>query len=63
MQAELDQTLPLVSKWNENSRGLGLEDLCRAVRDGTPQRASGDLGLQVVEVLLEMRDHALSSVG
>ena len=48
-----------VSEWNENSRGLGLEDLCRAVRDGTPQRASGALGLQVVEALLEMREIAL----
>ncbi|WP_037495901.1 Gfo/Idh/MocA family protein [Solirubrobacter soli] len=58
-RGELDQTLPLVSRWNENSRGLGLEDLCRAVRDGTPQRASGERGLQVVETLLEMRDIAL----
>ena len=56
-----DETLPLVSEWNENSRGLGLQDLCRAVRDGTPQRASGELGLQVVEVLLEIRDRALST--
>jgi predicted dehydrogenase len=61
-RGELDQTLPLVSQWNDNSRGLGLEDLCRAVRDGTPQRASGDLGLQVVETLLEMREIALSRV-
>jgi predicted dehydrogenase len=58
-RGELDQTLPLVSQWNENSRGLGLEDLCRAVRDGTPQRASGERGLQVVEALLEMREIAL----
>jgi predicted dehydrogenase len=61
-RGEPDRTLPLVSSWNENSRGLGLEDLCRAVRDGTPQRASGELGLQVVEALLEMREYALSSV-
>jgi predicted dehydrogenase len=61
-RGEPDQPLPLVSAWNENSRGLGLEDLCRAVRDGTPQRASGDLGLQVVETLLEMREIALSRV-
>ena len=61
-RGEPDETLPLVSQWNDNSRGLGLQDLCLAVRDGTPQRASGELGLQVVEALLEMRDYALSSV-
>jgi len=61
-RGELDQTLPLVSQWNENSRGLGLQDLCRAVRDGTPQRASGELGLQVVEALLEMREIALDQL-
>jgi predicted dehydrogenase len=57
---EPDQQLPLVSEWNDNSRGLGLQDLCLAVRDGTPQRASGELGLQVVETLLAMRDIVLS---
>jgi predicted dehydrogenase len=61
-RGEPDETLPLVSPWSDNSRGLGLQDLCRAVRDGTPQRASGERGLQVVEVLLEIRDYALSSV-
>jgi predicted dehydrogenase len=58
---QLDETLPLVSEWSGNSRGLGLQDLCRAARDGTPQHASGELGLQVVEVLLEIRDRALST--
>ena len=48
----------LVSEWRDNARGLGLQDLCRAVRDGTPQRASGALGLHVVEVLLAIRDAA-----
>ena len=61
-RGEPDQTLPLVSQWKDNSRGLGLQDLCLAVRDGTPQRAGGEKGLQVVEALLEMRDYALSSV-
>jgi hypothetical protein len=37
---------------------LGLQDLCRAVSAGTPQRAGGALGLHVVEVLLAIRDSA-----
>jgi predicted dehydrogenase len=53
-----DEPLPLVSEWRHNARGLGLQDLCRAVRDGTPQRASGALGLHVLEVLLAIRDSA-----
>jgi predicted dehydrogenase len=53
-----DEPLELVSEWRHNARGLGLQDLCRAVRDGTPQRASGELGLHVVEVLLAIRDAA-----
>ena len=39
-----DEPLELVSEWRHNARGLGLQDLCRAVRDGTPQRAGGALG-------------------
>jgi predicted dehydrogenase len=53
-----DETLALVSEWRDNARGLGLQDLCHAVRDGTPQRASGALGLHVVEVLLAVRESA-----
>jgi predicted dehydrogenase len=53
-----DETLELVPGWRDNARGLGLQDLCRAVRDGTPQRASGVLGLHVLEVLLAIRDSA-----
>jgi predicted dehydrogenase len=55
-----DEELELVSAWRDNARGLGLQDLCRAVTDGTPQRASGALGLHVVEVLLAIRDSASS---
>ena len=53
-----DESLDLVSEWRHNARGLGLQDLCLSVRDGTPQRASGELGLHVVEVLLAIRDAA-----
>jgi predicted dehydrogenase len=53
-----DEVLPLVSEWTHNARGLGLQDLCHAVRDGTPQRASGALGLHILQVLLAIRDSA-----
>jgi predicted dehydrogenase len=53
-----DEPLELVSGWRDNARGLGLQDLCRAVSDGTPQRASGALGRHVLEVLLAIRDSA-----
>ncbi len=53
-----DEPVELVPGRRDNARGLGLEDLCRAVRDGTPQRASGELGLHVVEVLLAIRASA-----
>ena len=51
-----DEPVELVSEWRDNARGLGLQDLCRAVRDGTPQRASGARGLHVLEVLLAIRE-------
>jgi predicted dehydrogenase len=53
-----DERLELVSEWRDNARGLGLQDLCRAVSGGTPQRASGALGLHVLEVLLAIRKSA-----
>jgi predicted dehydrogenase len=61
-RGEPDTALALVSEWSDNARGLGLQDLCRAVRDGTPQRESGALGLHVVEVLLEIRASAERSL-
>ena len=57
-RGEPDEPLALVSEWRHNARGLGLQDLCRAVRDGTPQRASGALGLHVLDVLVGIRDSA-----
>jgi predicted dehydrogenase len=57
-----DEPLELVPGLRDNARGLGLQDLCRAVRDGTPQRASGALGLHVLEVLLAIRDSARDGV-
>jgi predicted dehydrogenase len=53
-----DEPLELVSPWRDNARGLGLQDLCHAARDGTPQRAGGALGLHVLETLLAIRGAA-----
>ncbi|MBM4165057.1 MAG: Gfo/Idh/MocA family oxidoreductase [Lentisphaerae bacterium] len=39
-------------RFNENSRGLGLADLAQAVQEGRAPRASGELALHVLEVML-----------
>lgn len=46
--------------FNEDSRGLGLADLAYAVRDGRPQRASGEMAFHVVDVMMGMLDSAVS---
>jgi predicted dehydrogenase len=38
--------------YTENSRGIGLADLARAIRSGRPHRASGDLARHVLEITL-----------
>ncbi|HEY5813464.1 MAG TPA: Gfo/Idh/MocA family oxidoreductase, partial [Terrimicrobiaceae bacterium] len=43
--------LPLVSAFSENWRGLGVADLARALYDGTPHRASGDLAYHVLDIM------------
>jgi predicted dehydrogenase len=49
------EALEPVNPWRDNARGLGLQDLCRAIQDGTPPRASGERGLMVLETLLKLR--------
>ncbi len=43
--------------FTENSRGLGVSDLARALRDGGPHRASGEMAAHVVDIM----DAALAS--
>lgn len=38
--------------YTENSRGLGLSDMARAIREGGEHRASGDLARHVLEITL-----------
>jgi len=43
--------IPLSHPYSENSRGLGLADMARALRTGGKHRASGELGLHVLEAI------------
>lgn len=41
----------LTHGFTDNSRGLGVSDLARSIRDGTPARASGDLAYHVLDIM------------
>src|ERR671921_147791 len=43
--------VPLTHTYTGNSRGIGLADMSQAVRSGRPHRASGELGMHVLEVI------------
>lgn len=45
------KTVPLVFGYQENSRGLGLADMAKAVREGRPFRADCSQTLHVLEVM------------
>lgn len=45
------EDVPLDASYADNSRGLGVADLARALRTGTPPRASGEMAFHVLEVM------------
>lgn len=45
------EAVELTHGFTDNSRGLGVSDMARALRDGTPHRASGELGYHIVDVM------------
>ncbi|MEF2071892.1 Gfo/Idh/MocA family protein [Consotaella aegiceratis] len=45
---------------NANYRGLGLAEMARAIDEGRPHRANGDLGLHVLAVMMGTLEAALS---
>ena len=45
------QEVPLTHGFTDNSRGLGVADLARAIRGEAPARASGDLAYHVLDVM------------
>jgi predicted dehydrogenase len=44
------EAVPVDSRGKQDSRGLGLDDLVRAIEEGRPHRASGALAHHVVDV-------------
>jgi predicted dehydrogenase len=45
------EEVPLSHPYDENSRGLGVFDQVRALREGRPPRASGQIGMHVLEAM------------
>lgn len=52
--------VPLAHGYTENMRSIGAADLAAAVRQGRPHRASGDLALHVLDIMISI-DRAAST--
>ncbi len=50
--------VPVERPYTENSRGLGVADMARAIRTGRPNRASGALAYHVLEVMHAIHEAA-----
>ncbi|HEU4680040.1 MAG TPA: hypothetical protein VFS35_10995, partial [Terrimicrobiaceae bacterium] len=50
------RVMPLVNEYTENCRGLGVADMARAVRQGRPHRANGDLAYHVLDIMHAAHD-------
>ena len=48
--------IPLTLPWADNSRGLGLSEMMRAVSENRPHRASGELGMHALEIMHAIHD-------
>ncbi|HVL25905.1 MAG TPA: Gfo/Idh/MocA family oxidoreductase [Thermomicrobiales bacterium] len=56
--SEAWEELPITHGYTENSRGLGVADLARALREGGTPRASGKLAQHVLDVMQATLDSA-----
>ncbi len=52
--------VPLINGYTEQSRGLGLADMVRAIQTGRPHRASGTLAYHVLDVMLSFNESSVS---
>jgi predicted dehydrogenase len=61
------QDVPFVGRGGRDARGIGLHELVEAIAAGRPERASGSLGLHIVDVarsiLLAAAEHRIVEIG
>ena len=48
--------VPLEFGYRENSRGIGVSDMCRVLLDGGTQRAHGDMAYHVLDIMQSIHD-------
>ena len=53
------QDVAITRGFTENSRGLGVADMALAIREQQPHRASGELGLHILEVMHGLLESSL----
>ena len=52
------QEVPLTHSYADNSRGIGVADMARAIRTGSPYRCSSDLSFHVLDIMHAFHDSA-----
>jgi predicted dehydrogenase len=53
------RTVELIHANAQNSRGLGVADMARAIQSGRPHRATGDLACHVVDIMQSLLETAV----
>jgi len=52
--------IPLLKKYPDNSRGLGITDMAEAIEEGRPHRASSELAFHVLDIMHGIHDASAS---
>jgi len=52
--------VPLTHGFAENSRGLGVADMARAIRENRPHRANGDMAFHVLDLMQSFEEASQS---
>ena len=60
-QDEEWRDVPLLNGHTENSRGLGVADMAKAIRENLPHRASGEMAFHVLDLMQSFEEASTSS--